>query len=81
MTCIPRHVSTRKHKLNCIQETVTISRGEGGIAVVRRTLQDVARTAGVSLATIDRVTNRRPGDHAERAEHIRTEVFVRDNVP
>jgi LacI family transcriptional regulator len=29
--------------------------------VVRATLEDVARAAGVSLATVDRVVNRREG--------------------
>lgn len=38
--------------------------------MARTTLQDVARTAGVSLATVDRVLNRRPGVHAETAERV-----------
>ena len=36
--------------------------------MARATLQDVARTAGVSLATADRVLNRRPGVQAETAD-------------
>ena len=38
--------------------------------MARKTLQDVAKTAGVSLATVDRVLNRRPGVHAETAERV-----------
>jgi len=38
--------------------------------LARTTLHDVARTAGVSLATVDRVLNRRPGVHAETAERV-----------
>jgi LacI family transcriptional regulator len=38
------------------------------------TLQDVARTAGVSLATVDRVLNRRPGVHAETAERVQAAI-------
>jgi LacI family transcriptional regulator len=38
--------------------------------MARTTLQDVARVAGVSLATVDRVLNRRPGVHAETAERV-----------
>ena len=40
----------------------------------RATLQDVARTAGVSLATVDRVLNRRPGVHADTAERVQTAI-------
>lgn len=36
----------------------------------RTTLQDVARTAGVSLATVDRVLNRRTGVHADTADRV-----------
>ena len=42
--------------------------------MARTTLQDVARTAGVSLATVDRVLNRRPGVHAETAERVQAAV-------
>lgn len=38
--------------------------------MARTTLEDVARTAGVSLATVDRVLNRRPGVHAETAGRV-----------
>ena len=44
--------------------------------MARTTLQDVARTAGVSLATVDRVLNRRPGVHAETAERVQAAVDV-----
>lgn len=40
----------------------------------RTTLEDVARTAGVSLATVDRVLNRRPGVHANTAERVQAAV-------
>lgn len=40
----------------------------------RTTLQDVARTAGVSLATVDRVLNRRPGVHADTVERVHAAV-------
>lgn len=42
--------------------------------MARATLQDVARTAGVSLATADRVLNRRPGVQAETAERVQAAV-------
>jgi LacI family transcriptional regulator len=42
--------------------------------LARTTLQDVARTAGVSLATVDRVLNRRPGVHAETAERVQQAI-------
>jgi LacI family transcriptional regulator len=44
--------------------------------MVRTTLQDVARTAGVSLATVDRVLNRRPGVHAHTAERVQAAVSL-----
>ncbi|WP_291741311.1 substrate-binding domain-containing protein [Bauldia sp.] len=40
----------------------------------RTTLQDVAKTAGVSLATVDRVLNRRPGVHADTAERVQRAI-------
>ncbi|HVZ14600.1 MAG TPA: LacI family DNA-binding transcriptional regulator [Bauldia sp.] len=40
----------------------------------RTTLHDVARTAGVSLATVDRVLNRRPGVHADTVERVQAAV-------
>jgi LacI family transcriptional regulator len=40
----------------------------------RTTLEDVARAAGVSLATVDRVLNRRPGVHANTAERVQAAV-------
>lgn len=40
----------------------------------RTTLEDVARSAGVSLATVDRVLNRRPGVQAETAERVQAAV-------
>ena len=42
--------------------------------MARTTLQDVARTAGVSLATVDRVLNHRSGVHAETAERVQAAV-------
>ncbi len=42
--------------------------------MARTTLQDVARTAGVSLATVDRVLNGRPGVHSETAERVQAAV-------
>ena len=42
--------------------------------MARTTLQDVARTAGVSLATVDRVLNRRPGVHSDTAERVQAAV-------
>jgi LacI family transcriptional regulator len=42
--------------------------------MARTTLQDVARTAGVSLATVDRVLNRRPGVHADTADRVQAAV-------
>ncbi len=44
------------------------------MSVGRTTLQDVARTAGVSLATVDRVLNRRPGVHADTAERVQQAI-------
>jgi LacI family transcriptional regulator, galactose operon repressor len=44
------------------------------MSVGRTTLQDVARTAGVSLATVDRVLNRRPGVHAETAGRVQRAI-------
>ncbi len=45
-----------------------------GTRMVRTTLEDVARQAGVSLATVDRVLNRRPGVHAQTAERVQAAV-------
>jgi LacI family transcriptional regulator len=42
--------------------------------MARMTLQDVARTAGVSLATVDRVLNRRAGVHADTVERVQAAV-------
>jgi LacI family transcriptional regulator len=42
--------------------------------MARTTLQDVARTAGVSLATVDRVLNRRPGVHSDTADRVQAAV-------
>ena len=42
--------------------------------MARTTLLDVARTAGVSLATVDRVLNRRPGVNVETAERVQAAV-------
>jgi LacI family transcriptional regulator, galactose operon repressor len=42
--------------------------------MARTTLQDVARTAGVSLATVDRVLNSRPGVHVDTAERVRAAI-------
>jgi len=42
--------------------------------LARTTLQDVAKTAGVSLATVDRVLNRRPGVHARTAERVQQAI-------
>lgn len=49
---------------------------------MRPTVHDVARAAGVGLATVDRVLNDRPGVRAATAERVRAAVdqlgFVRD---
>jgi LacI family transcriptional regulator len=42
--------------------------------MARTTLQDVARSAGVSLATVDRVLNSRSGVHADTAERVRAAI-------
>lgn len=41
---------------------------------VRVTLQDVAREAGVGLATVDRVLNKRPGVHARTVSRVEAAV-------
>jgi LacI family transcriptional regulator len=43
-------------------------------SAVRATLQDVAREAGVSLATVDRVLNQRPGVHARTVQRVHEAV-------
>jgi len=43
-------------------------------AVVRATLEDVARAAGVSLATVDRVVNRREGVRAKTVARVEAAV-------
>ena len=40
----------------------------------RSTLEDVARTAGVSLATVDRVINRREGVRANTVARVEAAV-------
>jgi len=42
--------------------------------LARTTLEDVAKAAGVSLATVDRVLNRRPGVHAQTAERVQQAI-------
>jgi LacI family transcriptional regulator len=42
--------------------------------VIRATLEDVARTAGVSLATVDRVVNRREGVRAKTVARVEAAV-------
>lgn len=44
----------------------------------RATVHDVARTAGVSLATVDRVLNARPGVRPETAEKVETAIKALD---
>ncbi|MBK8084731.1 MAG: LacI family DNA-binding transcriptional regulator [Devosia sp.] len=44
----------------------------------RVTVHDVARQAGVSLATVDRVLNGRPGVRAETAEKVADAIRVLD---
>ncbi|WP_421724207.1 LacI family DNA-binding transcriptional regulator [Bauldia sp.] len=44
------------------------------MSVGRATLQDVAKTAGVSLATVDRVMNGRAGVHADTAERVQQAI-------
>ena len=41
---------------------------------VRATLEDVARAAGVSLATVDRVVNRREGVRAKTVARVEAAV-------
>ena len=49
---------------------------------MRPTVHDIAETAGVSLATVDRVLNRRPGVRAETRARVEDAIgrigFVRD---
>ena len=42
--------------------------------MARTTLEDVAKAAGVSLATVDRVLNRRPGVHVQTAERVQQAI-------
>ena len=44
----------------------------------RATVHDVARKAGVSLATVDRVLNARPGVRVETAEKVAEAIRVLD---
>jgi len=44
----------------------------------RATVHDVARTAGVSLATVDRVLNARPGVRPETAEKVEAAIKALD---
>ena len=44
----------------------------------RATVHDVARTAGVSLATVDRVLNGRPGVRPETAEKVENAIKALD---
>ena len=44
----------------------------------RTTVHDVARTAGVSLATVDRVLNARPGVRPETAEKVEAAIKALD---
>jgi LacI family transcriptional regulator len=44
----------------------------------RATVHDVARTAGVSLATVDRVLNARPGVRPETAEKVESAIKALD---
>src|SRR3569832_2837613 len=57
--------NVRKTKGAPLEETV-----EGK----RATVHDVARTAGVSLATVDRVLNARPGVRPETQEKVETAI-------
>jgi LacI family transcriptional regulator len=47
---------------------------EGGYLVGKTTLQDVAREAGVSLATVDRVLNGRAGVHARTIGRVQAAI-------
>lgn len=47
----------------------------------RITIHDVARTAGVSLATVDRVLNRRPGVRAATVERVEAAVKALGYTP
>ena len=42
--------------------------------MVKMTLEDVAREAGVSLATVDRVVNGRIGVHARTIERVNAAI-------
>ncbi|MCX5512095.1 LacI family transcriptional regulator [Kaistia algarum] len=46
----------------------------GGTLVAKTTLQDVAREAGVSLATVDRVLNGRTGVHVRTIERVQAAI-------
>lgn len=48
------------------------------IEAKRATVHDVARTAGVSLATVDRVLNARPGVRPETAEKVENAIKALD---
>ena len=49
---------------------------------MRPTVHDIAEAAGVSLATVDRVLNRRPGVRAKTRAHVEEVIdrigFIRD---
>ncbi|MDJ1158540.1 substrate-binding domain-containing protein [Chelatococcus sp. SYSU_G07232] len=47
---------------------------ERAAPIARVTLQDVAREAGVSLATVDRVLNRRPGVREKTAARVQSAI-------
>lgn len=49
--------------------------------MVRVTVNDVAAMAGVSLATVDRVLNERPGVRAETAERVRQAIRALNYSP
>jgi LacI family transcriptional regulator len=51
------------------------------VIVERLTLQDIARTAGVSLATVDRVLNNRAGVRSDTATRVRAVVASLDYQP
>src|SRR3954464_1690494 len=65
--------------------TTASSRSAAGTGMMRATITDIARQAGVSTATVDRVLNERPGVRARTRERVlsaaRTVGYLGEDEP